>query len=223
MKDADVHVALTARLHDSAGTPRVDEAALETLMAAAERLVQGSHLSAPPEPGGDGALILRPDSAGRLLDVTEDLADGLRPGRATFGMAITSGPRVPGSLDSALVGTDVASTTAMTALLATSLRGARVAILAPGRQPLIEALISLILEFTDRMTDRQRQIIALVRESETQQQVARHLGVSRQAVNQSLTSAGWQHIRRAENAAREGLAALARARSLVDLTKGDRT
>ena len=56
------------------------------------------------------------------------------------------------------------------------------------------------------MTDRQRQVVALVRESGSQQAVAQHLNVSRQAVNQSLTSAGWQHLLRAESVARARLA-----------------
>jgi FixJ family two-component response regulator len=61
-------------------------------------------------------------------------------------------------------------------------------------------MIDLILEAYDGMTERQRQVIALVRESGTQQKVAQHLGVSRQAVNQSLAAARWPHLRRAEEA-----------------------
>ena len=65
----------------------------------------------------------------------------------------------------------------------------------------------MVLASYDAMTERQRQIISLIKESETQQQVATHLDVSRQAVNQSLAAAGWPHLKRAENAVREHLSA----------------
>ncbi len=58
------------------------------------------------------------------------------------------------------------------------------------------------------MTERQRLTISLIKKSDTQQQVATHLDVSRQAVNQSLAAAGWPHLQRAEEAVRDHLSAL---------------
>ncbi|MBD3366606.1 MAG: hypothetical protein GF405_00360 [Candidatus Eisenbacteria bacterium] len=210
---AGTRSVLAARLHESAGTPRTDDAARDLLLKGVRDVV-ASFIAAPPEPAADGAIVIRADEPEHLLDLVRHISDAVRPEHATFGLAVATGHPAVGSLDRAVVGADAVTTAALTALLATGLRNARVAILAPGRQPLLESLISLMLEFTDRMTERQRQIISLVRSSETQQQVAQHLGVSRQAVNQSLTSAGWQHIRRAEDTARDALAVLARERAL---------
>jgi len=211
MDGLGIHTALAIRLHESGGTPRSDAQASATLLECVG-LVAGARLVAPPEEGNDGAVVLRPDGPESLLELIERTADGLRPARATYGVALAGANAPVASLDRVVVGADAVTTAALTALLATGLRSTRVAILAPARQPLLEALTSLILEFTDRMTDRQRQVIALVRDSRTQQQVAKHLGVSRQAVNQSLTSAGWHHIRHAETAVRDGLVALALGR-----------
>jgi DNA-directed RNA polymerase specialized sigma subunit len=65
----------------------------------------------------------------------------------------------------------------------------------------------MVLTSYDAMTERQRQIISLIKESDTQQEVATHLDISRQAVNQSLTAAGWPHLKRAEDAIRQHLSA----------------
>ncbi len=76
----------------------------------------------------------------------------------------------------------------------------RAAALSPDDRSVLGALVGLLHAAYDGMTERQRQMISLIRSSDTQQQVARHLSVSRQAVNQSLAAAGWPHLRRAEEA-----------------------
>jgi len=219
MTEGTVHTAMAARLHESSGAPRTDDDAERLLLRAAAASDHAA--AAPPERTGDGSIVVRPVAPESLLSILLELTEAVRPERATFGLAVARGRTAPGSVEGAVVGTDAATTGALTALLATSLRSNRVAILAPGRRPMLEALMSLMIEFSDRMTDRQRQIIALARESETQQQVAKHLGVSRQAVNQSLTSAGWHHIRRAEDAARKGMAALAERAAPVGPERGE--
>jgi hypothetical protein len=221
MNGLDVLSALAVRLHESAGTPRGDSEAARRLSACAAPLASRIPLAAPPERTRDGSLLLMPTRAEDLLELIEEMADGLRPDRTTFGLAIRPAAGHSTTIDAAAMGADAVATAALTALLATGVRSARVAALAPGRRPMLESLITLVLEFIDRMTERQRQIIALVRESDTQQQVAQHLGVSRQAVNQSLTSAGWSHILRAEEAIRDALSELTRDAVFPDETKGE--
>jgi DNA-binding phage protein len=90
----------------------------------------------------------------------------------------------------------------------TDVRESRFLVAGGGRGELVGTLLDLILEAYDAMTQRQRQIVDLVKTSDTQQQVATHLGISRQAVNQSLTAAGWPHIERAETVVRSEFRAL---------------
>ncbi len=193
-------VALAARLHSTDGRRRDDEDALRLLAGAAQAFGAGhpDTLLASSRAPGDGALVLRLRRGSALPDAMLALAASLRPHRPTFCGAI------------ARHGTDarqgVAVERAVLGLARTDARGPRAFMLVPDEDDVLSSLLDLILEAHDGMTDRQRQVVALVRSSGSQQAVARHLNVSRQAVNQSLAAAGWPHISRAESAARARVA-----------------
>lgn len=200
-------VALAARVHARNGTERNDadarallRAAGASLTAAAPELVAG-----PSDITDDGVLVLALASPEGILAAILNVAEELRPEKTTFCAAIVQGrPGTerdgPESIETTVLAIDRAATKAIAGVAGADVRDSRALVLAPDPDPTLGAMIDLILEAYDGMTERQRQVIALVRESGTQQKVACHLGVSRQAVNQSLAAARWPHLRRAEEA-----------------------
>jgi hypothetical protein len=196
-------VVLAAQLHATDGRRRDDDEALRLLRCAA-RAFDAGYAGTPARASSvmaGGALVLHPASGAALLDALLELGASLRPHRPTFCGAIaqrTSGVRW-----------DAAVERAVARLADTDTRGPRTVVLIPEEDLVLGALLDLVLEAHDGMTDRQRQVVALVRDSGSQQAVALHLNVSRQAVNQSLTAAGWPHLFQAESVARARLAAAA--------------
>lgn len=93
-----------------------------------------------------------------------------------------------------MLGAHAADAAARAGLSETDHRDSRVRVVGPAAGPAIGAALDLLLSAYDAMTDRQRQIVELVKSAPTQQDVATHLGISRQAVNQSLASARWPHL-----------------------------
>lgn len=193
-------VALAACLHATDGRRRDDDDALRLLVGAAQAFAADHPdtvvASSPAKAGG--ALVLRLRWGSAIPDAMLALAASLRPHRPTFCGAI-----VRHATDARQ---GVAVERAVLGLARTDARGPRALLLVPDEDDVLSSLLDLILEAHDGMTDRQRQVVALVRSSGSQQAVARHLNVSRQAVNQSLAAAGWPHIARAESAARARVA-----------------
>jgi DNA-binding CsgD family transcriptional regulator len=201
-------VALAARVHARDGTERGDADAKARLRAAGAALTAGApELSAgPSDVTGDGVLVLALASPEAILQAILTVAEELRPEKTTFCAAILRARPgaerdAPESLETAVLAMDRAAREAVAGVAGTDVRESRTRVLQPDPDPGLEALLDLILEAYDGMTERQRQVISLVRRSSTQQEVAKHLGVSRQAVNQSLAAARWPHLRRAEQAA----------------------
>jgi DNA-binding NarL/FixJ family response regulator len=201
-------VALAARLHARNGSPRCDAEAVDRLRAAAVVLGQEApeFLAGPSDTTPDAVLVLPLASPEAILGAILSIADGLRPGKTTFAASVVALDRAAegGSeetVESTLLASHRAATTAASSIGETDARESRVLVLGPGRDGVLDTLLDLIVEAYDAMTERQRQIISLVRNSDTQQQVAQHLGISRQAVNQSIMAAGWPHLRLAEEAA----------------------
>lgn len=193
-------VILAARLHAIDGRWRGDDEALRILRGAAQAYGSdrpGALVGATPAVV-DGALVLHLSGPSALLDALLALGASLGPHRPTFCGAIAQ--RAPGMRRDAAVDRAVAG------LARTDTRAPRALVLIPEEDPVLGALLDLILSAHAAMTDRQRQVVALVRESGSQQAVARHLNVSRQAVNQSLAAAGWPRLSRAESVARARLA-----------------
>lgn len=229
-------IALAVRLHSRDGAPDRGESSRERLSAAVAAIGERRPelFGGPSDSDQDGRLLCSPSSPECVLELVLELADGLRPWRPTFCASVRpletsadiqtravrpagfvrepethEATRIAPSVDASIVGRSRAAREAAGGLDATDPRQARVAIVGrPGCEPL-GALAGMIVESYDAMTERQRQIVRLTKRSETQQQVAKHLDVSRQAVNQSLAAAGWQHLKRAERIAADGLAALA--------------
>jgi len=197
-------------LHATDGRRRDDDEALRLLRGAAQAFGAGhpDTLLAPSTASTDGALVLHLRRGWALPDAMLAIGASLRPYRPTF-----CGTVVRHTTD-ARQGVD-AHALALRGLTRTDARGPRALMLVPDEDPVLGSLLDLILEAHDGMTDRQRQVVALVRSSGSQQAVARHLNVSRQAVNQSLAAAGWLHIVRAESAARARVA-LAAGETLED-------
>jgi hypothetical protein len=193
-------VVLAAQLHATDGRRRGDDEALRLLKGAVQVFGAGhpDALAGASSATVDGALVLHLALGSGLLDALLALGTSLRPHRPTFCGAVAQ--RASGIQRDATVERVVAR------LADTDTRGPRALMLIPEEDAVLGALLDLILEAHDGMTDRQRQVVALVRDSGSQQAVARHLNVSRQAVNQSLTAAGWPHLFRAESAARARLA-----------------
>lgn len=206
MPEDRVSVALAARAHTRASARSDRTAAASALRAAAAAVgtaVPGA-LSGPSIVTTEGALLLSVTDPVHVLPVTLHVAEALRPRRTTFCAAVVArdGARAAAAADveSALLSAEAASSLALEGLEETDPREQRFILLAPGEDRVLGALVGLLLAAYDGMTERQRQMISLIRSSDTQQQVARHLSVSRQAVNQSLAAAGWPHLRRAEEA-----------------------
>ncbi len=180
---------LAVRAWGTEGRERSDITAVEQLRDAAAALT-GSHpqaLAGPSEPTPDGALLLSLASPSEALNVILAISDLARPLRTTFAIALAQEPEMSGAA-------------ALSALEATDPRDARILVHRAGNDFILASLIDLVLLAFDSMTKRQRQIIALVEDSDTQQQVAAHLNISRQAVSQSLAAAHWPHLRRASAA-----------------------
>jgi hypothetical protein len=200
-------VALAARVHARNGTERNDADARAILRAAGAALAATAPelVAGPSNVTDDGVLVLALASPEGILAAILSVAEELRPGKTTFCAAIVQGK--PGAerdgpepIETTVLAVDRAATRAVAGVGCADVRDSRALVLAPDPDPTLGAMIDLMLEAYDGMTTRQRQVIALVRQSGTQQKVARHLGVSRQAVNQSLAAARWPHLRRAEEA-----------------------
>ncbi len=213
MTSMSAAVALAARAypHSSAG-----EDGRDRLRAAAAVLGEARPeiLAGPSSVDPDGTLVLVLASPQAILPAVLSIAETLRPVKATFSAAVV--PRSPAgetlrrepSVETTVLAAEHAATGAVAGLAETDLREYRVLVTGAGCDPLIGTVLSLILELYDAMTDRQRQVVALVRESGSQQEVAKHLGVTRQAVNQSLSAAHWHHLRHAEEVVLSRLASL---------------
>lgn len=213
-------VALAVRVHPRGGTPSGDDAAVQALREAASAVGRTSPeiLSGPSSVSSEGVLLLSLGDPGTILEAILAVADELRPFGTTFCAVVSAGDGPLGetsgnSIESSLLAAEEASTLALQAVEETDVREHRVSLLAPDHAPLLSALAEMVLASYDAMTERQRLTISLIKESDTQQQVATHLDVSRQAVNQSLAAAGWPHLKRAEDAVREYLSALNGARA----------
>jgi DNA-binding NarL/FixJ family response regulator len=213
---------LAVRAWGTEGRERSDTTAVEQLKDAAAAIAAADPqaLAGPSESTPDGALLLPLASPSGTLNVILTIADLVRPLRTTFAVVLTQEPvtrNAPTHGGAAARGTDArpphdegadficltlaeASASALSALEATDPRDARVLVRRPRDDSVLASLIDLVLLAYDSMTERQKQIIALVEESDTQQQVAAHLNISRQAVNQSLAAAHWSHLRRASAA-----------------------
>jgi DNA-binding phage protein len=208
-------VALAVRAHGSDGRVLTDANTLARMRAAAAELGEAGRdmLAGPTGVVGEGTLVLQLVSPDVILPAALIIASSIRPAKTTFCAAADPargvGSPEPGiAIDAALLASDAAAKEAVERLSETDVRESRFLVEAGSSGAIAGALLGLILEAYDAMTERQRQIVDLVRASDTQQQVARHLGVSRQAVNQSLSAAGWPHIDRAEIAVRDELRAL---------------
>ena len=216
-------VALAVRVHPRGNAASGDEATVRTLREAAAALGRKSPemLTGPSSVSPEGTLLLALSAPGAILEAILSVADELRPLGTTFCAAATSGAGAheatsPDRMESSLLAAEAAASLALHGIEETDVRERRVAILAPAYDALASSLADMVLTSYDAMTLRQRQIISLIKESETQQQVATHLAVSRQAVNQSLAAAGWPHLRRAEGVIQEHLS----ARTLSDAGEG---
>jgi hypothetical protein len=207
-------VALAVRVHPRGGAPSGDEASVRALREAAASVgrARPEMLSGPSTVSPEGTLLLALTTPGAVLETVLALADALRPMGTTFCAALAggSGTSAGDSVSASLLATEEATSLALKGALETDAKERRVRLLVPDDDAMASSLASMVLACYDAMTARQRHIISLIKESETQQQVATHLDVSRQAVNQSLASAGWPHLRRAENVITEHLSAAGR-------------
>lgn len=200
-------IALAARVHARDGAQRNDAEAIERLRETAVAIGRETPdvLAGPSDTTPEAVLVLPLTSPDVILSAVLSIAERLRPAKTTFAASVVplevssrAGP--PESVEAALLASDHAATVAATRIGETDPRESRALILTPDGDGVLDALVGLILETYDGMTERQRQIVELVRSSDTQQQVATHLSISRQAVNQSVTAAGWPHLRVAEEA-----------------------
>ena len=210
-------VALAARAHARNGRQRDDSDVRERMEKAARSFVSAHRevCSGPPSSTPDSVLVIPLARASGLVDALLFLDSALAPLRLTFAGALArdgraAAPRDAGCLDAAVLAEGSAVELALSRLADTDPRTSRVVLLLPEPDPVLSALVCLVLDLRRGMTARQRQVIALVEETGSQQAVAGHLNVSRQAVNQSLAAAGWPALRAAELVARASLAAAAR-------------
>jgi len=186
---------------------------MERLRAAATALGENAPgvMTGPSVVTEEGLLLLSLAAPEAALTAVLGIAAAMRPTRTTFcAVAVAAGTGVQTSaiqpVDGALIAAGAAADRASSSILDTDPRECRVLVFLPDEEPQTGALIDLVLERYDSMTDRQRQIVSLIRNSDTQQEVATHLDISRQAVNQSLAASGWLHVRRAEDVIRDRLA-----------------
>lgn len=208
-------VALAARAHGRDGRVLSSPEVIARMRAAAATLGETDRttLAGPTDVVGGETVVLQLSSPEAVLPAALALAASVRPSKTTFcaARAYSSDPDTPPAgdpLEAALLTADRASTEAAGRLSETDSRETRFLVAGPSPASLVGALVGLILEAYDSMTDRQRQMVDLVRTSDTQQQVAIHLGISRQAVNQSLAAAGWPYLERAEAVVRNQLLTL---------------
>ncbi len=204
---------VAAQICDPSGVRRADRTALELLRRASGDLVarRTELLALPGVVAPDGVLSVTPSSPRAVVEIILAVAAAARPEQTTF--CVTMAPpdnilrerpddaltHTPSrDLEDAVLGAHAADASARAGLSETDHRDSRVRVVGPGAVPVLGAALDLLLEAYDAMTDRQRQIIQLVKSSRTQQDVATHLGISRQAVNQSLASARWPHLDSAE-------------------------
>jgi hypothetical protein len=224
MSNSTTAVALAVRVHPGGGPPSGDRGAVIALRDAAATAAarDAGLLSGPSSITPDGVLLLPLSDPGAVLDAILAVADALRPMRATFCGAVGGGGGTDGAghVESALIATEAASSMALRGIETTDAKERRVCLLTPDPDPVAAALAGMVLASYDGMTERQRQIVALTKDSETQQQVATHLDVTRQAVNQSLSAAGWPHLRRAEEAMRAHLSPGSRRAARARRTAG---
>jgi DNA-binding CsgD family transcriptional regulator len=207
-------VALAVRAHPRGGAPSGDDATVRALRDAAASVGSKSPemLSGPSSVSPEGTLLLALSGPAIALEAVLMVADELRPLPTTFCAAVTAGREErgevsPDHVESSLMATEAAASLALRGIEETDVREHRLSLLSPGYDALASSLACMVLASYDAMTERQRQIISLIKESETQQQVATHLDVSRQAVNQSLAAAGWSRLKQAENVIRDHLSA----------------
>ncbi len=206
-------VTLAARGHARDGRQLSDPGTVDRLRAAATALGANAPgvLTGPSVVTEDGLLLLSLAAPEAALAAVLGIATAMRPTRTTFcavAVAAETGGQASATpaVDGALIAAGAAADRASSSILDTDPRECRVLVFLPHEEPQTGALIDLVLERYDSMTDRQRQIVALIRNSDTQQEVATHLDISRQAVNQSLAASGWLHVRRAEGVVRSRLA-----------------
>jgi len=214
MATGSTAVALAVRVHPRGGAPSGDEPSVRALREAASAVGRRNPdmLSGPSSVSHAGVLLLALSAPGAILEAIVAVAGELRPLGTTFCAAVSAGTGPLGGasrnpVEASLLAAEAAASLALHDVEETDVREPRVSLLAPGHEPLLAALAGMVLASYDAMTERQRQIISLIRESDTQQEVATHLDISRQAVNQSLTAAGWPHLKRAEDAIRQHLSA----------------
>lgn len=207
-------VALAVRAHPRGGPPSGDARTVERLKRTAAILGKDcpEAIAGPSSMTPEGTLLLSLSSPRVVMDAIRTVAEALRPDATTFCVVTipdsqTADPSSGESVDSMLMAADSSARTALRGIEETDVKDQRVRVIGPHADDAIESLIDLVLVTYDGMTDRQRQIITLTRSSETQQEVATHLAVSRQAINQSLAAAGWSHLRRAEDIIESRLAA----------------
>lgn len=232
MAPEHVTATLAARAHTADGSRRGDTVAVAQLGAAARAAEDElpDAFALPFELTENGTLLLQLTSPTHALDIMLLVSDAARPIATTFSLAIpateTGWDRVPENASTER-GAPAPSTAARTGphraspetgdmapdaiecIDETDPKGARVVVATPKRDHVLSALMDLVLDAYESMTARQRQIVRLVKIAGQQQRVATHLGVSRQAVNQSLGAARWPHLRTAERAVRRRLGLVA--------------
>lgn len=214
-------MALAIRAHPRRTARAGAEELAERFRSAAARLGDRSPglLAGPSTVTADGTLVLTLSEPAALLEAILAVADHVRPIPTTFSAAVhrsrgeTAGRAARGGsperedpLHDTVMAAEAATSIALSGASETDPAGKRVIVCFAEPDGLLGSLIELVLMAYDSMTERQRQIVTLARSSETQQQVASHLDISRQAVNQSLAAAGWKQLRRAEQAIEARLA-----------------
>lgn len=215
MTNSSAAFALAARAHGRNGSVAESPETLAKMRAAAVSLGESRRriLAGPTEIVGTSTLILQLTSPEAVLPASLALASSVRPARTTFCACCAragsrNSPPAGDRMESALAAREQAASEAAARLSETDFRESRFVVTGPRPADLVGVLLGLILESYDSMTERQRQIVDLVRDSDTQQEVATHLGISRQAVNQSLAAAGWPYLERAEAMALAELSSL---------------
>jgi len=216
MAHATVAFALAARAHGRDGRPLKSRETLERMRSAAGSFAgeRPGLVAGPTQVVDAGTVVMLLASPEAVLPAARTVAHAAHPASTTFSAAMSGLERSESpdqQLDPAILVAERAASEAADRIGEADFREARFIVAGPPPGDLLGVLLGLILETYDAMTDRQRQIVELVRESDTQQKVATHLGVSRQAVNQSLLAAGWPYLERAEAVAVRELSAMWRA------------
>ncbi len=228
---------VAVQICDPSGVRRTDPKALELLRRASGTLAarRAGLLALPGVVAPDGVLSVTPSSPDGVVEIILAVAAAARPEHTTFCVTLPTSDdlireRREGSLahtptrelEVAVLGAHAADASARAGLSETDPRDSRVRVLGRGALPALGAALDLLLAAYDSMTERQRQIIQLVKSSRTQQDVATHLGISRQAINQSLASARWPHLDSAERHIGTSLAELCASHSARSEEGSDR-